>query len=322
MLDNTDNISSSTSFILYTQYDFKKDVLLKLLNGKTIESLKPSIEKEILGKFLKGESIRNLSRDYGVDRELLTQGLRRLFAENEEELKLFDKVLEHNKATSRKVEDKTLEVAVEQIVFGQRTIKDVSEELKMDKETFRYKMMNALNKNKRLLIAYIDKESKRRPDYSFINFRALLLEMIKSGKTQSEIGNEYGIPARRISREVDKLTKEDEPLKDACKMQAEMSWRRLKENELTALEIRTLKRALDFYENIDVGPIILEDAKTHQELEEEKMNKILELADSVEGTNAEKAKAAGVSVSTLRRIKIKRQTYPNSLKEDRDREDD
>ena len=282
-------------------------ILLFLLNGKAIKTLSPNKENEkiVLLKFLKGDSLRKLSAEYGIDRERISQGLREIFEEYPEELEVFDKIVESRKAsTTVKIENAELENIVRKVLFEGMTQKDAYESLGLDAETFRIKMMQVINKNRKYRTIYTQKEAKRRPDYSFINFKALLLEMIRNGKNQSEIGSEYGIPARRISREVENLPEEDALLKKVCKMHAKISWRRLKDYKLEPDEKVLIDVVMEAYSDYR-EPIIIDNPKPQQDVELEKLERILEIADSVQGTNAEKANAAGVSVSTLRRAKIK-----------------
>lgn len=282
-------------------------MLLILLNGKAISSLgkEKANERLVLLKFLKGESLRSLSNIYSLDREKIAQGLRELFSGYPQELAIFDQIVESRKASSTiEVDENALQMAIKDVLFNGKTQKEACESLKLDSETFRVKMLHVINTNHFYRSIYIQREAKRRPDYSFINFKALLLEMIRSGKTQSEIGEEYGIPARRISREIENLSEEDELLRKACKMQARISWKRLKENKLDKAEKTLLDEVLEKYSNVQ-EPIIMENSKSKIQSELERVEEILRIADSVDGTNKDKASAAGVSVSTLRRAKIK-----------------
>ena len=282
-------------------------MLLILLNGEAISSMgkEKANEKLVLLKFLKGESLRSLSNIYSLDRERIAEGLRELFSGYPQELAMFDQIIESRKASSTiEVDEKDLQIAVRDVLFNGKTQKEAYESLKLDPETFRVKMLQVINNNHFYRSIYIQREAKRRPDYSFINFKALLLEMIRSGKTQSEIGEEYGIPARRISREIENLPEEDKLLRKACKMQARISWKRLKENKLEKAEKLLLDEVLEKYSNVQ-EPIIIENPKSKKQSELERVEEILKIADSVDGTNKEKASAAGVSVSTLRRAKIK-----------------
>ncbi len=292
--------------------DIEKDIedskiLLFLLNGNAINSLGSDKENEkiILLKFLNGKSLRRLSTEYGIDRERISNGLREIFKQYPEELEAFDRIVDSRKASATiDVEQKEFEEMVEKVLFDNMTQKDASEILAMDPETFRTKMIQLINKNQRYRFFYTKKESKRRPDYSFINFKSLLLDMLRNGKSQSDIGAEYGIPARRISREIENLSEEDAFLKKACKMQAQIPWRRLKEYELKSIEEFIISTAVDIYADYN-EPIIIDNPKSHQDQELEKIEKILEVANSVEGTNKQKADAAGISISTLRRVKIR-----------------
>lgn len=307
--------SSNMNFIEKEIEDSK--MILFLLNGDAINNLgnKKANEKIVLLKFLRGESIRKLSTEYGIDRERISQGLREIFEGYPEELEVFDQIVDSRKASATvEIEDKELEDIVRNILFKGMTQKEACEKLGLDSETFRVRMMQVINKNHNYRTIYTQKESKRRPDYSFINFKSLLLDMLRNGKTQSEIGLEYGIPARRISREVENLSKEDALLKKVCKMQAGISWKRLKDNKLEPDERLLIDIAIDAYSEYR-EPIIVDNPKSQQDIELEKLQEILSVANSVQGTNSEKAAAAGVSVSTLRRAKMK---YDMILKDKQD----
>lgn len=112
--------------------------------------------------------------------------------------------------------EKTIEKLIEQkcrlILDGKLGVVEASMQLGMHRQTFHEKLVEYINgtDDMELKRKYITYQEERNPDYSFINFKALFIQMIEDNVGQSEMAREYGIPARTISRELDKLKEDKE----------------------------------------------------------------------------------------------------------------
>lgn len=259
--------------------------------------------QKIFKELLEGKSLRKLEEEYGINRESIVKKSRELFPEGSEEAQKFEMILEYNKKNNqtKNIDSEKMKVVAKKLFAGKISMKDAYTELNIDKLTFKEKLAEyVINSNdKELKKEYIEYETERKPDYSHINFKALLIEMIETNLSQVEIGQEYGIPARRIGREVEKL-KEDKEYNDLYVLCKEHAKRKLRKEEFSIFEKEMITRLLGKYEDRD---IIIRDAKTKEELQYENACKIVEIAENVNGTLEEKAQKAGVSESTLRRMK-------------------
>ena len=158
---------------------------------------------------------------------------------------------------------------------------------------------------------YIAYQATLHPDYSYINFKALIVEMIKNNMSQSQIAEEYGIPARTIGREIEKLKNEEgyEKLYDICK---EYSYRKMKRKPFTEFENLLMQAVVDEYS--DEGPILVESGMDKRKMQYERAKKNIELANNIQGTEKDKADALGISVSTLRRNRLFVEKYERNKK--------
>ena len=142
------------------------------------------------------------------------------------------------------------------------------------------------------------------PDYSFINFKALTIEMIQKDLTQTEIAKQYGIPARTVSREIEKL-KKDETYLPLYKIAKEHSNRMMKRKRFEPFESYLAEEIISSYNEKEV----IVDTISKRESKYNKLKEMLKKAEKVDGTQAQKAKVLGVSVSTLRRIEKQIEKY-------------
>lgn len=116
--------------------------------------------------------------------------------------------------------------------------------------------------------------------------------------SQSQIAAEYGIPARTVSRKIEGLKDSDSELYEICK---EYSYRKMQRKPFTRFEEMLMESIIRQYED---ESILGYDSKTKQQIQYEKAKENVEKASKMRGTEQAKAKALGISVSTLRRDKI------------------
>ena len=269
-------------------------------------------------EFLKGKSARKIEEDYHINRDTFVRICRENLPEGSKRRQEFEERLAHNKELSRvEIGKEDVRSAFFQLVNGEKGLMDLASELGVHYQTLRERLIEFVNnsQDEEIKRRYVEYKQKANPDYSFINFKALIIEMIREDMSQSEIARVYGIPPRTVSRELDKL-KYDEYYESLYRIGKEHSERKMKRKPFTNLESYLIDNTLSGFVE---GPVIIDDSIPKEKQEYLKQKKILERADSIEGTNKDKAKALGISVSTLRRMRIKVAEY-EKLEEQKDEE--
>jgi len=268
-----------------------------------------NIFRRIFQEIINGTSLRQIESKYGINRETVIQKCRELFPENSNELYKFNKIVEYNKKLNsiKEIEESKMKEICNQLFSNKITMEKACSKLNIDRQTFKEKMAQYINNcnDKDLMKQYIQYENRRNPDYSHINFKALLKEMIILDVSQVKIAEEYYIPARTIGRQIEKL-KNDEYYSDLYYLCKEHAERTLKGIEYSTFEKDLIARLLDKY---DEGPIIIDNFITKEEREYNKAKSIVEQSMEINGTNKQKAMSLGISESTLRRMKILAQNY-------------
>ena len=263
-----------------------------------------NIEK-IIDEVINGTSLREAGRKYQIDRESLKNRCMEYFKTNPTKLQAFEQAIRDNKANSTQVTipDEILKQVCLDVCYKKDNIRAIATRMKVDEDTLKEKIFQFLSKPEHLVLArkYIEYQAMLHPDYSYINFKALIVEMMKNNQSQSQIAEEYGIPARTLGREIEKLKQEEgyERLYDICK---EYSYRKMKRKPFTEFERLLMQTVIEEYG--DEGPIIVEGGSDKKKMQYEKAKQNVEKAEQINGTEQEKAKALGISVSTLRRNKI------------------
>ena len=263
-----------------------------------------NIEK-IIDEVINGTSLREGGRKYQIDRESLKNRCMEYFKTNPTKLQAFEQAIRDNKANSTQVTipDEILKQVCLDVCDRKDNIRTIATRMKIDEDTLKEKIFQFLSKPEHLVLArkYIEYQAMLHPDYSYINFKALIVEMMKNNQSQSQIAEEYGIPARTLSREIEKLKQEEgyERLYDICK---EYSYRKMKRKPFTEFERLLMQTVIEEYG--DEGPIIVEGGSDKKKMQYEKAKQNVEKAEQINGTEQEKAKALGISISTLRRNRI------------------
>ena len=270
------------------------------------------IVQEAFKKLLDGMSLREIEKEYGINRNRLAEQCRKEFPEGTKSREKLEKILSYNKAiaATKQVEEKKLAEICEKILNEKIGVVEAAKLLGMHKQTFHNKLLDHINNSsdEEIKKRYIEYKQKRNPDYSFINFKALTIEMINNSTSQTEIAKKYGIPARTISREIEKL-KQDEEYQPLYRMAKEFSHRKMQKRDFSELEQHLMKEVLEKY---DEGNVIIENCISKEEREYPRYKKLVEDSKNIEGSQAEKAEKLGVSISSLRRARIKVQEYEKS----------
>ena len=275
---------------------------------------------EILKKCLEGCSLRELSKKYNFDRNKFIERLKREYPEGSIERQSIEKQLVENKknSTLKEVEKNQLEELTQDVIEGKILMRDAAAECGLFIQTFREKMEGYINSsnNVDLQKKYIEYRSKREGDYSWINFKALLIKMIKNNSSQTQLAETYGIPARTVSRELAKL-KDDEKYEDLYEIAKKFSKKNFEHELISDDEVKEADKILKKYHE---GSIIISNSISKEEKEYLKDKKLLEDAEKIPGTQKEKATKLGVGVSTLRRAKIRTEQYEKEKKIKQDKE--
>ena len=275
---------------------------------------------EILKKCLEGCSLRELSKKYNFDRNKFIERLKREYPEGSKERQSIEKQLVENKknSTLKEVEKDKLAELTRDVIEGKILMRDAAAECGLFIQTFREKMEGYINSsnNVDLQKKYIEYRSKREGDYSWINFKALLIKMIKNNSSQTQLAETYGIPARTVSRELAKL-KDDEKYEDLYEIAKKFSKKNFEHELISDDEVKEADKILKKYHE---GSIIIINSISKEEKEYLKDKKLLEDAEKIPGTQKEKATKLGVGVSTLRRAKIRTEQYEKEKKIKQDKE--
>ena len=207
----------------------------------------------------------------------------------------------------KNLDNEQLKRLYELILDGKLGIVDASIRLGIHKQTLHEKLIEYINTSNDIELKrkYIKYEEKRNPDYSFINFKALFIQMVKDDVGQSEMAREYCIPARTISRELDKI-KEEEGYEVLYEMTKEVSKRKMCRQKFSTYE-RVLMCAS--IENYDEGPVIVNNSISKEEREYKRAKELLKKASKMQGTKEEIAKRLGIGISTIRRAKKRIDEY-------------
>ena len=261
---------------------------------------------------LNGKSVRECEKEYGIDRKTFAKKCKERFPEDSEQMRKLRKVLSHNRTNIQKkdVDEERLGRIVKNLLEGKIKTLNEAKELyvktgeDIDSQTFKEKIVDYINSSAddELKREYIKYEARRHTDYSHINFKALIIEMIKDEASQTEMAARYGIPARTISRELAKL-ENDEEYKTIYVTAKELARRKMQKGQKEDSLYQPLERILiqDMLENYDEGEVIISKPKTEAEKKYEEAKSLVEQVDALGTTQKNAAKELGVSISTIKR---------------------
>ncbi len=202
-----------------------------------------------------------------------------------------------------KIEQKDFEDKVQQIIDGKTTRTKLIKELKIDRVTLNYKIQELVVFNPELYRKFITKFPYMPRKYTHINWRAMLIDIMKKGYTKIQAAEQYGINSRTIARKVYEVQKEDENI---VNLYREVSGYRKRQKPLPP-ELQEKVNNLP-NEDVFIGGIYDKREKELMELEKKYNDKLLK------GEMAFKASAdcgvqrASKNLNTLYRIKIENYT--------------
>ena len=162
---------------------------------------------------------------------------------SEDEKESFQQRLYNNKYKNTYInETPNLIYNIKEYLINKKTIKEASKDCNMNEETFKSKVFEELEKNSELLKKYISNGNNKN-DYSQVNTKLIIINMLKNDMSQSEMANSLGMPIRTLSGWVNKLP-EDDNLKKWAKDSVYRTMRGLKLSEEAREQ---LKKQLDDY---------------------------------------------------------------------------
>lgn len=240
-----------------------------------------------------------------IDRDTLKKLIENTTDENERQS--FKERLKFNKAsTTINLDDRIKDIATN-ILKGEISAREAERRYNIDRETIKRKINQLVKEENILLKEYVEYLNKSGKDYGGINFKGLIIQMICDNLSQSEIATNYGIPARTVSRELEKIGKsnleEDKTLYKIAKKYAD---RKMKREIITDDELKKYRIILEeLFENIE---IINLDAESKDDIEIHNLEQFLEQVKSYEQkgyTLLQISEELGVGVSTIRRRKLR-----------------
>ena len=99
---------------------------------------------------------------------------------------------------------------VQAIIEGKTTRTKLLKELKIDRVTLNSKIQELLVYNPHLYHTFIAKFPYMPREYTHIDWRAMLIDIMKKGYTKFEAEEQYGVSHRTIARKVYKVQEYDE----------------------------------------------------------------------------------------------------------------
>lgn len=272
------------------------------------EKLKDYYHKITSGKI----TLKQAAEQEGINKDVLRKLITRQIGDNENKKKDFFERLHQNKGINTFVElDDNIMSYIRLFLSGNITIKDASKECSINEETFNRKVFSVLSENPALLEIYLRNGANKR-DYSQINTKLIIINMLKNDLSQTEMALQLGIPIRTLSGWVNKLPEDDE-LKKLAK---ESTYRVKHAITLTEEQLEILNNKLDEYiqkNNIVQQPL---DNRSIEERELEKVEKFLEKVYKLESEQTDNGRKKytrkqimdilGVGYSAIRRAEIKR----------------
>ena len=202
-----------------------------------------------------------------------------------------------------KIEQKDFEDKVQQIIDGKTTRTKLIKELKIDRITLNYKIQELVVFNPELYRKFITKFPYMPREYTHINWRAMLIDIMKKGYTKIQAAEQYGINSRTIARKVHEIQKEDENIVNLYRKVA--NYRKRQKPLPTELQekVNNLPN-----EDVFIGGIYDKREKELMELEKKYNDKLLKGEMAVKASADCGVQRASKNLNTLYRIKIENNT--------------
>lgn len=257
-------------------------------------------------------TLTDAANQEGISREYLRKLITQYLENDKDKRETFLKRLHYNKTqnTAKEIDDVIMK-NIKLFILGKINIQDASKECGIEEETFKNKVFEILEQDSALLELYLRNGANKR-DYSQVNTRLIIINMLRNDMTQTEISRNLEIPTRTISGWVNKLPEDDE-LKAWAKEAAVRARHAIK---LSPSQLKDLNIELDRY--VEENNITQAELDTRS-LEERQLEKIEEFLSEVYKleeetddngkkiyTRKDIMRKLGVGMSAIRRAEIKR----------------
>jgi len=204
---------------------------------------------------------------------------------------------------------------VRDIISGKTNRARLIKELKIDRVTLNNKIQELSVYNPELYVEFIKKFPYKPREYTHIDWRAMLIDIMKKGYTKEQAAEQYEINSRTIARKVYKV--DDNYIVDLYR---EVSGYRKRQQPLP----QKLQEIVDDLpeEEVFIGGVY---DKKEQELMELDKNYNAKLADRINVTGASAIcgkERVSKSLNTLYRIKIERNTLEQNTQSSAEKQPD
>lgn len=206
-----------------------------------------------------------------------------------------------------KISQEKFENLVRKVISGETTRTKIAKELKTDRVTLNNKIQELAAYNSELYKEFIEKFPYKPREYTHIDWRAMLIDIMKKGYTKEQAAEQYEITSRTIARKVYKV--EDSYIVDLYR---KVSYYKKHQKPLP-LELKRQVDALPI-EKVFLGGIC---DKREEELDklEENYNFQLRKGEKPTVASAKCGKSrATKDINTLYRIRIEKNTLTQSSK--------
>lgn len=197
---------------------------------------------------------------------------------------------------------------IEEILLGKTTRKKLIKELKIDRVTLNNKIQELIVHNPELYHRFIAKFPYMPREYTHINWRAMLIDIMKKGYTKFEAADQYEINDRTIARKVYKVQEYDP---DIVELYRKVSRYRKMQKPLP----KELQEMIDSLpeEEVFIGEIYDKREEELIRLEKEYTKRILNGQGATEASKECGTTRVSKSLNTLYRIKIEEQHGKNII---------
>ncbi len=197
----------------------------------------------------------------------------------------------------KQVTEQEFEQYIEEIIQGNKSRKKVIKELETDSRTLKANIQKLAETNPELYGRFIKKFPYKTKARTGINYKGLIIAMIKNGYTLEQASQIYEIGIRTISRRIKDL-EEQEP--DLIKL-----YRQVALNQKCAIPIT--KETMDQIEQLSLEEVVLTDPVEEREQKLLKIERQYNQRCGQFKTNAEAAESMGFTYNQI--MKLLRELY-------------
>ena len=116
-----------------------------------------------------------------------------------------------------KISQKEFEDRIQDVIDGKATRKQLTKELRIDRNTLNNKIQELVVYNPELYKKFIEKFPYKPREYSHIDYEAIIIDILKKGYKRREWDDVYEIDSRTINRKIHEIEKENPSLVELYK---------------------------------------------------------------------------------------------------------